>query len=135
KLAAAASESARHADRAEDWRQWCTTLESVRESELDMHNALAAEKAQLGALLATAQHKADVAQQFVEELHLPSLPSILSSWRRPRKIRQHRWPRRRARSRRPTSRPLSGFGRLWRRRTLWRGSCKWVRDLARAVRG
>ncbi|GIL74377.1 hypothetical protein Vretimale_2099 [Volvox reticuliferus] len=68
KLAAAASESARHAGRAEDWRQRCTTLESLRESELAMRNALAAEKAQLGALLATAQHKADVAQQSVEEL-------------------------------------------------------------------
>ncbi|GLI66334.1 hypothetical protein VaNZ11_010114, partial [Volvox africanus] len=68
KLAAAASESARYAGRAEDWRQRCTTLESLRESELAMRNALAAEKAQLSALLATAQHKADMAQQSVEEL-------------------------------------------------------------------
>lgn len=64
----ATAESARQAARAEDWQKRCASLETLRESEMTMRNALSLEKAQLAALLSTVQHKSDEAQQAVAEL-------------------------------------------------------------------
>ncbi len=68
KLAAAASDAARHEGQARECQQRCATLQEMRDSDAQMRASMAAERGQLSGMLAAAQQRAEAAHTAADEL-------------------------------------------------------------------